>query len=303
MSLNRFWPGITELHVQALNYLLHVQTKDNDELEFAYGLIAYASEPSERHTLTLPEDAEVYAKTLPRYGDMQRALRQLRDIVRKTNLEREAFFSTLLKKFHGAPLDEHDKLAALYRRTENLHRLLRYISACVDESYADKRAGWYEEDVSDWGDIAESVRGLIRIKDKPFRRRRECEAARDRLGRATLHELHASNEDRKKVRWELIHDAHELLRPIQKYLDASGTNYQLTIDNLSRPEVLLSPPYPRTGLPATGAFGDLFQPFIDYLTDPAPKTALGVCSQIACEAVFSRTTRPKSLYCSTRCAR
>lgn len=295
--------AITARHIDALNHLLHVQTRNTEELRDAFEGFRYVSPRAEEHLGTFSERALAASKEVPEFHRFQEERRRLLHAVRRARLAAEKLHDEARRRLGSTDSDLCDGFGDIYLDSEHWIRFLRYLSLVLDDTSADRQRSWLDEGKEHWLDIAESLKVLINLKDERFRLRRAGEIARERLGRESTHSLKASNRDIEAARWETMSQAHDALKSINDYLDAAGVSFRLLTDHLSRPHILIEELDRATGVRPFGLFATLFLPFIDYLRDPNPRVGLGVCAQIACEAVFERSARPKSPFCSPKCER
>jgi len=297
--------SITDTHINALNYLLHVQTGDADRRAMScYVLYMESCHTFGGQTLwDVPWPALPLVQEMPELEAVQRNLRKLLEAVRHLRRSVGDFQVALKQRMDTARgARESESIGLAFLRTKEWVRQLRSLSLCIDELSSDRQqsaTGFGDEGLYE---LAESISKLINLKDKPYRDRRAKEIARHRMEKPSVHGVRASTRDVEAARWEITRQAFPLIEAINRHLDHAGIGMWLSPDHLSRPGVLVECAT-REGIRPRGLFAVVLVPFIQYLCAPAPKRCLAVCANVSCKAVFARDTRPTSRFCSRKCGR
>jgi|GEM_PF-3508101 len=291
---------ITSRHLAAMNHLLHVQTKDAGKLRQSYQSFTFLLPSGLQYLFDLPDETRKLLHELPEFRSVVNSLLGLRDQTRQMRVRIAALHRRLEGMLKGVPHQEYTHLATGYIRAEDWARFFRQFASIVDESSADRAMSPVDANEDVWFELAEPVRDLIRLKDHRYQYRLALEHAMKRLPTKSKHGLRPTQSDREQARWDVFRQTTAPLDVLSKYLDSRNLDYTLQTDSLSRPSTLLNS-HTRSGLPPSGLFADLFQPFIDYLCATSPNQCLAVCEQLACGAVFDRQVRPRSQYCSPPC--
>ena len=297
---DRSW-AISDFHIDALNHLLHVKTGNTERRKQTFESFRYYSPRLEELIGALTERGIAASRALPQYAIFKRDLKLLRDAVRKTRVSAVRLHEAAAKSLRSPDSEFSDGTGDIYLASESWIRFLRYAALVLDSASVDLRDTWLDKPEEAWVELAESLQALINAKDPVHRAQNAKEHARLRQGKPSLQGVTPSDEDAEAARWEIIENAHQSLGPLDEYLNREGVRFRLNVDSLSRPSVLIERHDLPTGLAPHGLFASLLLPFIDYLCDPAPKTALAVCSEPACGAIFSRKGRPRSAFCRKSC--